>query len=135
MGKSLKKFIESHEGYETHPYVCPAGKITIGIGHNLTDNGLSHYIIGLILKEDIQIAKDDLDRLYPAWRALTQKRRWALVDMIFNLGSVKILSFVKFWKALDDEDYTEASIQMLDSRWARQVGHRAYTLSQMMDEG
>jgi lysozyme len=38
-------------------------------------------------------------------------------------------------QALDEGDYKEASIQMMDSRWASQVGARAERLRDMMETG
>jgi len=37
--------------------------------------------------------------------------------------------------AITEHDYKQASIEMLDSKWARQVGKRAERLSDMMESG
>jgi lysozyme len=58
-----------------------------------------------------------------------------MIDMTFNLGLTRLLYFKKMIAAINARDYTEASKQMLDSRWARQVGNRASTLAKMMANG
>jgi len=62
-------------------------------------------------------------------------RQRVLVDMGFNLGTPTLMKFQKMWDAIEDEDWVEASEQMLDSRWAKQVGRRAERLSQAMSTG
>ncbi|PHR99245.1 MAG: lysozyme [Blastopirellula sp.] len=131
----LEKFIEAHEGNESHPYTDGVGKITIGVGHNLTDNGLSPAIIAAILAEDIAIAKSELSRKYRKWQELSEKRQMVLIDMMFNLGYPRYSTFKRFWKALRKARYDDAANEMLDSRWAKQVGPRALRLAKMMREG
>jgi lysozyme len=55
--------------------------------------------------------------------------------MAFNLGIPRLSAFSNMWGALEDGDYKQAAVEMLDSRWARQVGRRAAKLSQMMETG
>ena len=38
------KFTKLAEGLSLKPYRCPAGKLTIGYGHNLEANGISEEI-------------------------------------------------------------------------------------------
>ena len=56
----------------------------------------------------------------------------AVIDMSFNLGATKLAGFAKTRAALINKDYKEASKQMMDSKWAKQVGKRANTLSDMV---
>jgi lysozyme len=55
--------------------------------------------------------------------------------MAFNLGSAKLCAFHRMIEALSEGDFDEAATQMLNSRWAEQVGHRAIKLAQMMRYG
>ena len=48
--------------------------------------------------------------------------------MCFNLGITRLLKFKKFLGALESKDYKTASEEMMDSRWATQVGPRAVRL-------
>lgn len=124
--------LKIHEGCETHPYTDTVGKITIGVGRNLTDRGLSEDEIALLLMNDLRIVEAELDAVLPSWHLLTDNRQAVLVDMMFNLGRPRFLQFKKFLSALAEGEYETAAAEMLDSRWARQVGRRADTLARMM---
>lgn len=128
----IVKQLKIHEGCETHPYTDTVGKITIGVGRNLTDRGLSDDEIALLLMNDLRIVESELDAVLPWWHRLTHNRQAVLIDMMFNLGRPRFLQFKKFLAALSENDYETAAAEMLDSRWARQVGNRAKTLARMM---
>jgi hypothetical protein len=55
-----------------------------------------------------------------------------LIEMVFQLGIGGVGKFKKMWSALDNEDYGEASFQMMDSLWAKQTPKRAAKLSAKM---
>lgn len=133
---TLEKLLTKHEGRKTHPYTDTVGKLTIGVGHNLTDNGLPDHIIDLLLEWDIDVSRRELDRIYPGWRSCTPNRKDCLVSLMFNMGAPALLTFKKMWAAIEREDWAEAAAQLLDSRWAVQVGpHRSSTLADMLEDG
>lgn len=80
-----------------------------------------------------------LDRLLPNWHkresGLNKVRREILLNMAFNMGLKTFRGFPKFWKAIKAKDWQEAAAQMLDSKWARQVGYRAKELAEAMESG
>jgi lysozyme len=58
-----------------------------------------------------------------------------LVDMGFNLGIPRLMKFKKMWEAIERQDFEWAAAEMLNSRWAKQVGKRADNLSKTMEHG
>jgi len=124
-----------HEGVEVYPYKCSAGYLTIGVGRNIEERGLSDDEIDYILNNDVNIATDELVRTFDWYADLDEVRQRVVVDMVFNLGLPRFKQFQKMIQALDEGDYKEASIQMMDSRWASQVGARAERLRDMMESG
>ena len=120
-----------HEGLKLHPYLCPAGKLTIGVGRNLSDNGISEAEARVLLANDIAVSEAELCQ-YPFWRDLSAARKMALIDMHFNLGLGRFKKFKRMLAAIQAGDYELAAREMLDSKWARQVGKRAVTLADMM---
>ena len=66
---------------------------------------------------------------------LDEIRQRVIIDMAFNIGVPRLNKFVKMWKAIDNKDFPSAKIEMLDSRWAKQVGNRAVRLSNAMETG
>ncbi|MCD6320376.1 MAG: glycoside hydrolase family protein [Candidatus Desulfofervidaceae bacterium] len=134
--KELKKRLKKHEGLKLSPYRCPTGHLTIGYGHNLEAKGITPDVAEILLEKDMQDAFYDLKQLpEESWKHLSLRRQCVLVEMIFNMGVTKVLKFKHMLKALAEKDYKRAAEEMLDSRWAEQVGERAKTLAKIMEEG
>ena len=55
--------------------------------------------------------------------------------MGFNIGIYGLKKFQKMWQAILKEDWEQASKEMLDSLWAKQVGKRAIRLAEKMHKG
>ena len=132
--KPAAELIKKHEGLRLKPYKCPAGKLTIGYGRNLDDNGISASEAEALLFNDIQKCYADCAKL-PCWNKLNEARQAVLIDMCFNLGINRLKGFKKMFSALERRDYKTASKEMLDSGWARQVKSRATELSKIMQKG
>lgn len=132
---SLEDQLIDHEGLELYPYHCTAEKLTIGVGRNLDDRGISEDEARYLLKNDIAIVEDELLRVKPDVEYLDPVRQRVLVDMGFNLGIPTLMKFKKMWDAIEDEKWEEAAKQMLDSQWANQVGRRAIRLAEAMATG
>ena len=127
--------LRKHEGVEHKPYTDTVGKLTIGVGRNLDDRGLSDHEIDFLLQNDIQLVEEELDQWWPHWRSLNQTRQLVVADMMFNMGRPRLSQFKMFLAALQAADYEMASTEMLDSKWAGQVKGRATTLADMMSTG
>ena len=113
------------EGLKLKPYKCTAGKLTIGVGRNLADVGISEEEARHMLSNDVYNCIYDLDLALPWWKTLSDGRQRALLNMCFNLGITRLLKFKNMLKCLRDGNYEQAAIEALDSKWARQVGRRA----------
>lgn len=132
---TLIEQLKRHEGVKHFPYLDTAQKWTIGAGRNLTDRGITIGTINQMLLEDISLVTTELDKAYPEWCELSENRQLVLANMTFNLGMPRYLTFERFWAALRQNQWELASTEMLNSRWARQVGDRAIELSEMMRNG
>ncbi len=134
MTEKWLEYTRLYEGLRTMPYTCPVGHLTIGYGHNL-ENGISQQAAEFILKEDLQIAQNMVQKQFTGWKKLNEVRQFVLVDMAFNMGIHKLATFKKMLAAVEEGNYTAAANEMLNSRWAVQVGRRARELAQMMEKG
>lgn len=123
------------EGEKTHPYHDSEGILTIGIGRNLQDKGLRKDEIALMLDNDIIEAERDARVLFPTFDTLSANRRAVIVNMAFNLGRDRLAGFNKFRLAVAAGEFYKAADEMLESKWAQQVGLRASRLSAQMREG
>lgn len=127
--------LEIDEGKRKRIYTDTVGKITGGIGRNLTDRPFSDDEIALMLKNDIAEVEKQLDANLPWWREMSDARQNALANMCFNVGINRLLGFKNSLAAMKSKDYQKAAIEMLDSTWATQVGDRAKRVAKLMQEG
>ena len=128
----IKELLTLHEGLELKAYKCTAGKITIGVGRNVEELGITHDEAMYLLSNDIKRVVDELLANVDCYNELSDVRKSVLVDMCFNLGISRFLQFKNFLAAVERGDWGVAAAEMLDSRWANQVGQRAIRLSNMM---
>lgn len=130
----LEQQLIKHEGLRLQPYLDTVGKWTIGVGRNLSDNGISESEALLMLRNDIATAEREL--MSQSWfNALDAVRKDVMINMCFNIGLTRLLGFKNMIAALTVHDYDKAATEMLDSKWARQVGNRAIELSNIMRSG
>lgn len=133
---SLRAQLIRDEGMRLKPYQDSVGKLTIGCGRNLTDKGISLLEADVLLDHDITEAAAEVTAAFP-WSVtgLDDVRREALINMVFNLGIGGVQKFTKALKALEVQDWTTAAKEMLDSKWAQQVGTRAQRLADQITTG
>lgn len=130
--KELTRWLEHHEGVRLKPYYCTGGKLTVGVGRNLEDVGISRSEAQFMLENDIIRVMKQMDESVSFWRELSEVRQIVLLDMAFNLGVFGLTKFQNTLALLEASEYEAASEEMLNSRWAEQVGQRALNLSQAM---
>jgi len=131
----LKKELTRDEGLRLKPYLCTAGKTTIGIGRNLTDVGITNEEADYLLDHDIARTVRELDKSIPWWRGLDDVRQRVIVNMAFNLGINSLMGFKNTLAAIKDGRYEAAAAGMMASKWAEQVGPRAVRLADLMKTG
>ena len=123
------------EGCRLMPYTDTTGHITIGVGRNLTDIGITYAEATNMLANDIANADRKLKAACPWVASLDGPRYGALLNMAFNLGVAGLLSFRQFLTACQNGQWEVAAHEMLESKWAEQVGSRAQRLSQQIETG
>lgn len=130
----LVEELERDEGKKNFPYRDTEGLLTIGVGRNIQQCGISDDEIAYLLKNNIAEVAADLDRSLPWWRNISEERQRVLANMCFNMGIDRLLGFKNMLAATQSGDYKTAASEMMDSQWAKQVGDRAKRLEQMMQE-
>ena len=133
--QKLIQQLRRHEGERLKPYRCTAGKLTIGVGRNLDDRGITAAESALLLSNDIDTVWNELKTRIPWMTGLNDVRQRVLLDMAFNLGTDGLMRFKNTLAAIQLGQYEKGSKMMLDSLWAKQVGMRAQRLAKMMQTG
>ena len=93
MSEPLNALLIRHEGLKLKPYTDTVGKLTIGVGRNLTDMGLTQDEVLLLLQNDIERCRCELNKALPWWVKLGEVREAVMLSLCFNLGMSKLLSF------------------------------------------
>lgn len=124
-----------YESERLEMYKCPANKWTVGVGHNIEDRGISPAVSALMLEEDLAEAEAILIDRLEWFDGLSEVRRVVLIDMCFNMGWGKFSGFVNLFNACGMGEWRHAAYEMKNSKWFRQVGHRARELVAMMESG
>lgn len=127
---NLIEDLKQEEGFEGVVYKCSEGFDTIGYGSRMpitkeeAELLLEYRLKGM--KAQLTGYLYDIDIKDEAWDIL--------FNMSYQMGVKGVLNFKNMIKALKDNDYKEASIQMLDSLWAKQTPNRAKRLSDRMSK-
>jgi lysozyme len=127
--------LKLHEGLRLKPYKCTSGKLSIGVGRNLEDIGISEKEAEMLLLHDIEEAERQLTAHFPWTQDLDEVRLAALINFTFNVGIGTVSKFVNAMALLKEGNFDMASEEFLQSRWANQVGQRAIDVTEQIRTG
>ena len=146
MDHRLRDELIRDEGRSLTAYKDSVGLWTIGVGHLLGQSMRMSTITAdecdALLAWDVKNAEALVALIFPSLdptRGYTSYepeyvRQRALVNMAFNLGG-RLKDFRKFVAAVNQSDWEKAAVEMMDSKWAKQVGKRAVRLRDMILNG
>lgn len=131
----LVKSIKEHEGFRAEAYVDSMGHLTIGYGQLVSELKVTEREAEKWLLAGIEAKTKELEP-FLAFRSVKDPvRRDVLIEMAYNLGVGGLMKFKNMWASIKVQDWDAASAHMLDSLWAKQVGHRAHVLANRMKQG
>lgn len=130
-----EQYLVNEEGYRQFPYRCTAGKLTIGIGFNLDDAGLSMDESLLILRHRIVKIRNAIRKKCAWYDSLAEARQACLVGMAYQMGIEGLFKFKATLAYAEAGRFEEAALNMLASKWARQTPARAQRAAYMMRYG
>jgi lysozyme len=131
----LHEMLIRHEGIRLKPYRDARHKLTIGVGRNLDDVGVTRAEALMLLNNDIARVRREVVGAFSWFPGLNPVRKDVVLDMVFNLGLTRFRRFKKAIAAIKAKDWEKAAREMLNSQWAKQVGRRARELAAMMNRG
>ena len=127
---SLIENVKESEGFRSRVYKCTQGYDTIGYGFAIKDLELSEEVSEIILKEKLDKLKEGVDRNFKWVKNMPEKGQDVIYEMCYQLGIVGFSKFKRTISLLQLQDYSGASREMLNSKWARQTPNRAKKLSE-----
>ena len=126
---NLISSIKRSEGFVGTVYQDTLGIDTVGYG---TKMPLDEDEAELLLAHRLEKFMFSLQDKKPDMMELSEERRDVLYEMAYQLGIGGLLKFKKMWSAIEERDFFIASLEMLNSRWAKQTPLRAKRLSKIM---
>tara|TARA_E500000305_G_C3920560_1_gene187893 strand:- start:178 stop:504 length:327 start_codon:yes stop_codon:yes gene_type:complete len=105
------------------------------VGRNIEDRGITHETAMQMLDEDIDICINELQQTVSYWDELPERVQEGLINLCFNMGIKRLMAFKKTFGFLRVGMYDKAATELLDSRYANQVGQRAIEVADMIREG
>ena len=136
--EALREQLKIDEGVKYEIYKDHLGYPTFGIGHLITENDpehgkpdgtkISEDRVNEIFETDVATFVSEAKILFPDLDDLPDVAQQVIVNMAFNMGRPRLSKFKNFIAGVNDRDWTRAAEEMMDSRWATQVGDRAIRL-------
>ena len=134
----LIAMIAEDEGFKSLPYVDTEGHLTIGMGFNLDTipmpKTVGLYWCGVIL-DNLQYRLSSSPAVGQTFNRLCKQRRWAILNMAYQMGVAGVSRFLDMWKCLDNADYEGAAAAALDSLWHKQTPKRAERIAKIIRTG
>tara|TARA_Y100000401_G_scaffold44479_1_gene34001 strand:+ start:357 stop:767 length:411 start_codon:yes stop_codon:yes gene_type:complete len=124
--------IKKHEGFRSSVYQCSQGYDTIGYGFAVKDLEIDEDIAELILIRKIKKLQERISTTFGWWIGSNDVVKNVVTNMCYQLGLSGFSKFKKTIYYLETEQYEEASVEMLDSLWAKQTPNRANDLSEQI---
>jgi lysozyme len=134
----LKTQLLREEGAESCAYQDSLGYWTIGVGRLIDSRkggGLSNDEIEFLLENDIKRNYEAVLKALPWMEKLSDQRQAVLIEMAFQMGVSGLLQFKRTLGSIEDGQYGEAAVEMLESKWAKQTPKRAYRMALQMETG
>lgn len=128
----IKSRLKDFEGLVLKAYECSAGYTSIGIGRNLDTRGITEDEAMYLLNNDIESVFKDLDKHLAIWRSYPLEAQYVFIDLCFNLGIHTLLSFRKTLAFCELGEWEKAAVELLNSKYAKQVGRRAIFNSEQL---
>ena len=129
---ALLERIKHHEGFRSKVYQCTEGYDTIGFGFAIKDLVLDEDIAEMILMRKLEDLMKRIGKTFSWWKSADSDVKDVVVEMCFQLGVSGFSKFKKTINHLENKRYGKASVEMLDSRWAKQTPNRAIELSNII---
>jgi lysozyme len=140
--EALREQLKVDEGVKYEIYKDHLGYPTFGIGHLITEDDpehgepdgteISEDRVNEVFESDVAKFVSEAKILFSDLDELPDVAQQVIVNMAFNMGRPRLSKFKNFIAGVNDRDWVRAAEEMMDSRWADQVGDRAIRLRNLI---
>ena len=138
----LREQLKIDEGVKYEIYNDHLGYATFGIGHLVVEGDeehgkpigtpISEERVNSVFDSDVATYVTEAKKVVPNLDTLPEEAQEVIVNMCFNMGAPRLSKFKKFIGGVNSGDWNTAAVEMMDSRWADQVGARATRLRNLI---
>ena len=121
--------IKKHEGYVGIVYKDSLGIDTIGYGFAIKDLELDEDLCEIILERKLNMLTDRIFNKFQWYKYMPDEIQDIVTEMCYQLGVTGFSKFKKTIAYLQNKQWDDASVEMLDSKWAKQTPNRAKEMS------
>ena len=139
--QKLKEEIKEHEGYRNKVYKDILGLRTIGYGHLCRDDEkweddkqYDHRHLEKTFEYDFSVAYRGAMSLHDNFSELPKLVQEVFIEACFVIGTTGFSKFKKTLELINNKQYIEASEEIKNSKWYRQVPQRVEMLSKKLRE-
>ena len=111
--------IKQNEGYRSRVYKDSLGIDTIGYGFAIKDLELEEDVCEIILERKLEKLIDRVNNKFKFLKDLPEDAQEVLYEMCYQMGVSGVSKFKKTLLYLENREFRMASIEMLDSKWAK----------------
>ena len=129
---TLLEEIKKEEGFESEPYICSNGYLTVGYGKRVDYLKVDEKTAEKWLIIDLEELDGKLDRSFTWYIDSPRDVKDVVKSMCYQMGMPRLMKFRKTNDLIKKRKWREASIEMLISRWHEQTPERAERLSQRL---
>ena len=130
--QQLVESIKKNEGYREKVYKCTEGFDTIGYGFSIKDVKLRESVCDIILEEKLMELSSEVQEKFPWLTDMPQEVCHVILEMCYQMGVAGVSKFKKTISYLQEKEWGKASVEMLDSKWAKQTPNRAKRMSEIV---
>ena len=132
---SLIEDIKKHEGFSPVTYICPAGYETIGFGQRTKYLKCTKAQAEEWLKQSLKKIEEEVSYRFDWYFKSPQQVKNIVMNMCYQMGISGFSKFKKTIHYLETRQYEKASVEMLDSKWAKKDSpNRAKELSKRLSK-
>ena len=131
---SLIESIKESEGFRSKVYKCTQGYDTIGYGFAIKDLHMDEDVAEMILKRKLDSLIERIELNMPFVKDLPKSVKDVVVEMCYQIGLTGFMKFKKTIAFLRLGKFSEASVEMCDSKWFHQTPNRARKLAKIVRE-
>lgn len=128
--EDLIQAVKESEGYRSRVYKCTEGYDTIGYGFAIKDLELDKEVCEIILHKKLEKMSEYAIKKMPFLVLMPLVIQDVILEMCYQIGVDGVTKFKKTLALIENEEFKKASVEMLDSKWAKQTPNRAKKLSE-----